>query len=216
MIYFCGIESNYLHPLVMAAYKNSQILSYDKRSKTKNHVKKKISSLVSITKTQQIPLFSLLQFVVVSKVWQRGNKNHKSASNKTLIWSIHEYGTNYLNLCLWSLIWLPAWGGIELCKTRTKEKSGNFSSVISEAAEMSWGGWLYHPYLEVQTFSEILDRVASQSRRSLGLYLLGVHPIWDELATIDVDCHEIHTTVCPTEVAGCSEPAFPPDRSPPQ
>jgi len=40
---------------------------------------------------------------------------------------------------------------------------------------------------------EILDRVASQSRRSLGLYLLGVHPIWDELATIDVDCHEIHT-----------------------
>jgi len=40
---------------------------------------------------------------------------------------------------------------------------------------------------------EILDRVASQSRRSLGLYLLVVHPTWDELATIDVDCHEIHT-----------------------
>jgi hypothetical protein len=40
---------------------------------------------------------------------------------------------------------------------------------------------------------EILDRVASQSRRSLGLYLLAVHPTWDELATRDVDCHESHT-----------------------
>jgi len=35
MIYFCGIKSNYLHPLVTAAYKNSQILSYDKRRKKK-------------------------------------------------------------------------------------------------------------------------------------------------------------------------------------
>ena len=40
---------------------------------------------------------------------------------------------------------------------------------------------------------EILDRVSSQSKRSLGLYLLGVHPTWDVLATTDVDCHEIHT-----------------------
>jgi hypothetical protein len=40
---------------------------------------------------------------------------------------------------------------------------------------------------------EILDKVAFQSRRSLGLYLLGVHPTWDELAATDGDCHEIHT-----------------------